>query len=253
MTSLRTRCISYIRPGTCDSYQDTLLAVDAALKEQEIPYRHMLLDSWWYGEGVHGGAWMWEDVPECVNISFPQTMRSFREQLGADKVLWVHNGKWTKDSPYREQYPFVPDGPPQGREVWDHLFKANHEGWGLETIKQDHMGQQIGSTAGGQTNVSVLKSWLVGMGEGAAANNVSVLYCCAPPNVHMTGVSVPAAFAVRASPDYVWAPSDGHVLKLPTVQWAIGPDNAFHWNGLGLLPYKDTFFSNASGSPLAPE
>ena len=27
---------------------------------------------------------------------------------------------------------------------------------------------------------------------------------------------------------------------------AIGPDSAFHWNGLGLLPYKDTFFSNTS-------
>lgn len=205
--------------STCDSYQDTLLAVDSALKEQGIPYKHMLLDSWWYGEGVHGGAWLWEDVPECVNISFPQTMRSFRDQIGQDKVIWVHNGKWTNDSPYREKYDFVPGGPPQGRGVWDHVFKANHEGWGLETIKQDHMGQQIEATAGGNTNISVLKDWLLGMGEGASANNVSVLYCCAPPNVHMTGVTVPAAFGVRASPDYVWAPSDGHVLKLPTVQW----------------------------------
>ena len=28
------------------------------------------------------------------------------------------------------------------------------------------------------------------MGEGAAANDVGVLYCCAPPNVHMNGVTV---------------------------------------------------------------
>ena len=61
----------------------------------------------------------------------------------------------------------------------------------------------------------------------------------------MSGVSVPAAYAVRASPDYVWQ-GGGKVLKLPTVQWAIGPDNAFHWSGLGLLPYKDSFFSNAT-------
>ena len=83
------------------------------------------------------------------------------------------------------------------------------------------------------------------MGQGADNNGVGVLYCCAPPNVHMAGVAVPAAFGVRASPDYVWQ-GGGKVIKLPTVQWAIGPDNAFHWNGLGLLPYKDTFFSNAS-------
>ena len=33
--------------GTCQSYEDTLLAVDAALREAEIPYGNMLLDSWW--------------------------------------------------------------------------------------------------------------------------------------------------------------------------------------------------------------
>ena len=32
------------------------------------------------------------------------------------------------------------------------------------------------------------------------------------------------------------------------MQWAIGPDNAFHWNGLGLLPYKDAFISNATST-----
>ena len=60
-------------------------------------------------------------------------------------------------------------------------------------------------------------------------------YCCAHPSVHMNGVAVPAAFSVRASPDYVWGSS--RVLKIPQVQWAIGPDSAFHWLGLGLLPY----------------
>jgi hypothetical protein len=30
------------------------------------------------------------------------------------------------------------------------------------------------------------------------------------------------------------------------IQWAIGPDQAFHWLGLGLLGYKDTFFSNTT-------
>ena len=81
------------------------------------------------------------------------------------------------------------------------------------------------------------------MGDGAAANDVGVLYCCAEPNIHMNGVTVPSAYAVRSSPDYVWGAGDA-AIQLPTVQWAIGPDAAFHWNGLGLLPYKDTFISN---------
>ena len=110
----------------------------------------------------------------------------------------------------------------------------------------------MGDTAGAFTNVSVLKSWLSGMGVGAAKNDVGILYCCAPPNIHMNGVTVPAAYAVRASPDYVWG-ARGHAIKLPTVQWAIGPDNAFHWSGLGLLPYKDTFISNSSSTQQSGE
>lgn len=146
-------------------------------------------------------------------------------------------------SPYREKYAFAEArGPPQGDGLWQHVFSENKQ-WGLSTIKQDHIGEQMGATKSGYTNVTVFKSWLAGMGDGAAANEIGVLYCCAPPNIHMNGVTVPAAYAVRASPDYVWG-AGGRPLKLPTVQWAIGPDNAFHWSGLGLLPYKDTFISN---------
>jgi hypothetical protein len=161
--------------------------------------------------------------------------------------MWAHNGLWTAQSPYRKTFPFAEDeavGPPQGPELWQHLFAVNKE-WGLSTIKQDHITQQIHATKSAFTNVSVLKSWMSGLGEGAAENGVGVLYCCAEPNIHMNGVTVPAAYAVRASPDYV---GSGATLRLPTIQWAIGPDAAFHWNGLGLLPYKDTFISNATSS-----
>ena len=68
----------------------------------------------------------------------------------------------------------------------------------------------------------------------------------------MNGVTVKNAYAVRSSPDYVWGPSPhGAPIELPTVQWAIGPDAAFHWNGLGLLPYKDTFISNVTSTQKA--
>ena len=50
----------------------------------------------------------------------------------------------------------------------------------------------------------------------------------------------------------VWGPSAHSApIELPTVQWAIGPDAAFHWLGLGLLPYKDTFMSNATSTQKA--
>ena len=49
-----------------------------------------------------------------------------------------------------------------------------------------------------------------------------------------------------SSADVVGGADGSKPLNLPTVQWAIGPDAAFHWSALGLLPYKDTFFSNTS-------
>ena len=249
------------KPGKCGSYQDTLIAVNAALKEQGIPIKHFLLDSWWYGEGWNNGVALWEDTPACTGNdtalapaaypadTFPLGLIKFRETVGMDKSIWVHNGMWNAVSPYRKDYPFAvheSQGPPQGPELWQHLFKQNAK-WGLSTIKQDHIRQQVDATKSSYTNVTVLKSWMAGMGDGATANNISVLYCCAEPNIHMNGVTVPAAYAVRSSPDYVWGVG-GAAIQLPTVQWAIGPDAAFHWLGLGLLPYKDTFISNSSST-----
>ena len=53
----------------------------------------------------------------------------------------------------------------------------------------------------------------------------------------MNGVTVPAAYAVRASPDYVWG-AGGHPIKLPTVQWAVswGPA-ATHRASSAFLPW----------------
>ena len=73
--------------------------------------------------------------------------------------------------------------------MWEHVFSSNRE-WGLSTIKQDHIRQQVGATKSSYTNVSVLKSWMAGMGQGAAANDIGILYCCAEPNIHMNGVTV---------------------------------------------------------------
>lgn len=241
-THRRTHCTDSPITG-CHTYEDTLIAVDSSLKRRGIPYHHMLLDSWWYGENLHGGVWMWEDLPAVVqNVSFQSGLSDFWKRIGKDKVIWAHNGKWEK-TPYAKEYPFTPDGSlPQGDALWQHLFRANKK-WGLQTIKQDHMSENMGSCKQAYKNVSVLKSWLKGMGEGASNNSVGILYCCAHPSVHMNGVTVPSAYSVRASPDYVWQ-THGRVLHLPQLQWAIGPDSAFHWIGLGLLPYKDTFFSN---------
>ena len=58
-------------PGVCASYADTLIAVSDALAADDIPIKHFLLDSWWYGEGWNGGAAYWEDIPQCTGTLTP--------------------------------------------------------------------------------------------------------------------------------------------------------------------------------------
>merc|ERR1712190_137309 len=55
-----------------------------------------------------------------------------------------------------------------------------------------------------------------------------------------------AAEATRASGDYIVGHhSNPNGTQGSNGQWQIGEDAMFHW-GLGLLPYKDTFYSNTT-------
>ena len=66
-------------------YQDTLLAVHEYAQKEAIPYRHVLLDSWWYTKGAVGGLKEWDATPS----TFPDGLKSF-----ADKTGWkfqMHN------------------------------------------------------------------------------------------------------------------------------------------------------------------
>ena len=95
-------------------------------------------------------------APFVRNISFPRGLRAFWDRIGTNRTIWAHNGRWNK-YPYVAKYEFTPDGTlPQGDSLWQHLFKANRE-WGLRTIKQDHMSENMGATKSAFTNVSVLK------------------------------------------------------------------------------------------------
>lgn len=234
------------RLPSCTTYEDTLLQVHSSWKAARLPYGHMLLDSWWYGENIYNGAvWLWEDNSTMMQRveSFPATLTSFAQKVAQDGViLWAHNGRFSTDSPYLTQYPFA-GIMPQGRDMWDRLFPANYKDWNLRTIKQDHVNDLLNSILS-ITNISQIDSWFRGMGDAAADAGVSIQYCCSPPVVLHNSVTVPAATTARSSPDYVQR-SAQTIQNLPPFQWANGVETAFHY-ALGLMPDKDAFFSNSS-------
>ena len=233
------------RLPNCMTYEDTLLQVHNGLMANNIPYHHMLIDSWWYGENIYGGVNMWEDDPTFMASveTFPNGgLRNFSSILVQDNVvLWAHMGRWVSSSPYLSQYEFYPGTDmPQGRSLWDHLYPANKE-WNLVTTKLDHVAELI-AASGTITNVSQISEWLGGMGESATDNNIAIQYCCSPPLVLHNSLNVPAASGARSSPDYVQRAGNTD-LNLPLFQWANGVESAFHYS-IGLMPDKDTFYSN---------
>lgn len=54
----------YYKTETGKSYYKTLLDVKAYADAQNIPYKHVLLDSWWYYKGAGGGVAEWTVRPE---------------------------------------------------------------------------------------------------------------------------------------------------------------------------------------------
>lgn len=179
----------------CRTYSDTLHAVFADIRNRSIPVGHLLIDSWWYGEGVFNGVSQWESDDSLMAQlqTFPEGLPAFSKAIGG-LPIWAHNGKWVEDSPYWQMgFERAPGSTmPQGRALWDRVFSRNKE-WNLMSIKQDHVAEQIAATKVGETNVSVYESWLQGMGDAAWDNDVNILYCCSPPLVMANSVNVKAS------------------------------------------------------------
>ena len=67
--------------GKKQTYESELLAVSAAaqsMQPQAIPYKYILLDSWWYFKGSSGGVTNWTARPDA----FPSGLKSFTDKSG---------------------------------------------------------------------------------------------------------------------------------------------------------------------------
>lgn len=233
-------------PGPCSTYEDTLEYVRKSVGNLP-PIRHVLLDSFWYGEGIYSGVTLWEDDPSLMKSvqSFPGGLAAATAAWPASTVFWAHNGKFTNSSPYTTdpRFSFAAGDIPQGPALWDYLFSKGAN-WRLAQIKQDHVGDYL-HAAGTISNASTMNLWMGAMAGSALRKEVTVQYCCSPPSILHAGAQYAAAIGARASPDYV-ANANGGVR--PLFQWAIGVESSFHWLGFGLLPDKDTTLTNSTST-----
>ena len=127
------------------TYQQTLIDVKAYATDAGIPYKYILLDSWWYYQGVGSGVANWVGRPDV----FPQGNAFVRNATGWP--IMGHNRYWAIDNVYARanggKYDFVIEKKsesskfrdfawPTEQRFWDDLM-YNSTQWGLFQYEQD--------------------------------------------------------------------------------------------------------------------
>lgn len=80
-----------------NDYQDALTNVHEYAVSEDIPYKHVLLDSWWYTKGAAAGVKEWD----ATNSTFPDGLAAFAKKT--DWKFQMHNRMWSDDNIYATQ------------------------------------------------------------------------------------------------------------------------------------------------------
>jgi len=218
------------------TYQDTMSDIKAYSTKVGLPYRHWLMDSWWYYKSANGAVKNWTARPDI----FPN---------GADYVYneteWPvvgHNRYWSSETDYAKQnggdYDFIIEKDSHGgmsmpvdQQFWDDLMSSSRK-WGLKTYEQDWLYNEFSWMKAPLESATLARDWLMQMGTAAERNGLTVQYCMSWPRHILQSVELPAVTQARASGDY--HPDND--------QWVMGLSSILA-HALAIKPTKDNFWS----------
>ncbi|XP_071834017.1 uncharacterized protein [Apostichopus japonicus] len=217
------------------NYDQTLVDVKKYVDENYIPYRYMQLDSWWYYKGLHGGVKNWTAMP----LVFPNGLKTFQKEVGYS--FHAHNRWWSPDTDYAKQnggkYEFIVEtgkALPQDKDFWDYLMSSSKE-WGLFLYEQDWLNQQFESMDATLENITVGRTWMMGIAYGAMKNDMYLQFCMPMARHLLQSVEIPQLTQARASGDY--QPGND--------QWDIGLTSIMH-HAIRIRPFKDNFWTTTT-------
>lgn len=230
-------------------YQDTILAVKKYADSENIPYKYILLDSYWYYRGVNNGVKDWVPQTEL----FPNGFAWLYNQT--NWFVQAHNRYWSIDNVYAMQnggkYNFIADTfgrgmIPNDPQFWDDLF-ADSASWGLKVYEQDWLNQQIYDFAEAlMTDPLLAPTWLEQMNAAASRANLKIQYCM--PNIRhlLQSVKESSVTQARASDDYNFYRVAGYE------NWRIGGQSII-MQAVGLAPSKDGMWTSTfqPGNPYS--
>ncbi|KAK7231925.1 hypothetical protein SO694_00083057 [Aureococcus anophagefferens] len=192
--------------------EDTILDVHAYAEAAGIPYRYVLLDSWWYyGRRTRAASANWTARPDV----FPSGMRHVRDATGWPIV--AHNRYWSGETVYAKQnggdFDFIIEEGAGGKHggswafpddpaFWDHLIGTAADDWGLATYEQDWLFNEFSAMAAPLESATLARDWLAAMNDAALRHDVTIQYCMSWSRHMLQSVELQAVTQARASGDY---------------------------------------------------
>jgi hypothetical protein len=236
----------YYNPESGKDYLQTLLDVYDYSVQQNIPYKALLLDSWWYYKGTGDGVKNWTAMPSI----FAGGNAGIREIVATTgwKIV-AHNRYWSNNTDYANGYSFYVDAvnSPAGGQMavpletrfWLDLLRNSTKEWGLTTYLQDWLFNLLYGVDLLLTDVNAGRTWLLQMNAGAAASGLYIQYCMSFPRHILQSVEASQVTQSRASDDHVPG------MNYYNDQWRIGFSSLFTWS-VAIAPSKDNFWSTSS-------
>eukprot|EP00632_Arachnochrysis_sp_CCMP2950_P005798 CAMPEP_0185701764 /NCGR_PEP_ID=MMETSP1164-20130828/10199_1 /TAXON_ID=1104430 /ORGANISM="Chrysoreinhardia sp, Strain CCMP2950" /LENGTH=757 /DNA_ID=CAMNT_0028368873 /DNA_START=22 /DNA_END=2295 /DNA_ORIENTATION=- len=238
------------------TYEDVLPEVHASHLEAGVPFGHWQFDSWFYpkdgsveGGGGGGAVTNWT----ASDSVFPSGMAAINRALDGMPMV-MHNRQWSVESDYIKngQPPGLewllsgeaPDGAAAPRDpdaffVW---FFEQQDGWGLHMYEQDWMSKEYDVVEALHSNITLADDYLRAMARGVALSNRTQQYCMPYAYDILAAAALPAVTNARASNDYA------HDKSQTVANWRIGL-TALFYSALGVLPFKDGFYSSSLKQP----
>ena len=219
--------------GKYDNYEDALVDMKKYADEQNIPYRYLQLDSWWYYKGTHDGVKNWTAMGSVFPHGLNYIAETWRTPIVAHNRFWSNNTDYAKQN--GGQYTFLVDGAyamPTEYSFWLDLMTTAETEWNLLVYEQDWLFSEYEGLTELSTELNLGREWLMQMGNAAQARGLTVQYCMTWVRHLLQAVEIPAVTQVRASGDY--HPSNS--------QWKMG-DSTILIDSLGIAAFKDNFHS----------
>ncbi len=226
----------YYKPESDKTFADTFIDLAADFRQRAIPVRYYQLDSWWYHKGPDEGVSLWQPRADV----FPDGIAHLHKALALPFVM--HNRWWSTEAPRQYKYPFFQGDRcslPADYTFWQYLMNEARN-CGCVVYEQDWLNVQYDRADFLRNSVAVADQWLSSMDRAATSANLHIQYCMPLPQYYLESTKLSAVDQIRASDDY----------HPGNEQWRIGVNSMLAWS-LGLLPYKDTFWSTEyePGSP----